>query len=126
MRVREGELDGLRWRRRLAPQYRGIHVQKSDDELCAAVQRCDLEEAFLKVYLGIAKQPGLTLQATDERCQVAIQNRTTDLRPDEPFPESDCCRVGHSLFDEVLDEVYAAGTFIDVPAEFGIECDRSF
>ena len=40
VRVRECELDGLRWRRRLAPQDCGIEVEKGDDEFSAIVQRC--------------------------------------------------------------------------------------
>ena len=39
VRVRECELDGLRWRRRLSPQECRIEVEKSDDECFAIVQR---------------------------------------------------------------------------------------
>ena len=39
LRVGERELDGLRWRRRLAPQDRGIEVEKGGDEFPAIVQR---------------------------------------------------------------------------------------
>ena len=44
-RVRERELDGLRWGRRLAPQDRGIEVEKGGDEFPAIVQRCPPDDA---------------------------------------------------------------------------------
>ena len=75
VRVSDRELDGLRWRRRLAPQYRGIEVEKGGDEFSAIVQRCALDEPGLKPHARVTKQPRLTLQPADERRQVAILDR---------------------------------------------------
>ena len=47
--VSDRELDGLRLRRRLVPQYRGIEVEKSGNEFPAAIERCDIYEPRLKV-----------------------------------------------------------------------------
>ncbi len=93
VRVRECELDGLRWRRRLAPQDRGIEVEKGGDEFAAIVQRCRRDEPSLKLHAGLTEQPRLTLQPADERRQVAIRDRAADLLHDKRLPQSDRCRV---------------------------------
>ena len=72
VRVRERELDGLRRRRRLAPQDCGIEVEKGGDEFPAIVQRRRLDELILKRHEGVTEQPRLTLQLADERRQVAL------------------------------------------------------
>ena len=71
-RIGERELDGLRWGRRLAPQYRGIEVEKGGDEFPAIVQRCPPDDVRLKLHEGFTEQPRLTLQNANERRQVAI------------------------------------------------------
>jgi hypothetical protein len=70
--IGERELDRLRRRRRLAPQDRRIHVQKSGDELSETLQRGPLDESRLKLHERLAEQPGLTLQQANERRQVAV------------------------------------------------------
>ena len=129
VRVRERELDGLRRRRRLAPQECGIEVEKSDDEFFAIVQRGFPDERHLKLHEGFTEQPRLTLQPADERRQVALVDRPLDLPHDKRLPRSDRSgvrEVHRSLFDEGLDEGEAAQASIDVCAEVGIERDGSF
>ena len=125
-RVRERKLDRLRWGRRLAPQKRGIEVDKGADDVPTIVQRCRTDEPTLKLNVGFTEQPRLTLQAADERLQIAIKDRAADLLHDKGLPQSNCYRVCGSLFDEVLDEVAAAHASIDLFAERGIERDGSF
>ena len=60
-------LDGLRRRRRLAPQDRGIEVEKGGDDFAAIVQRRRADEPSLKLHAGFTEQPRLTLQPADER-----------------------------------------------------------
>ncbi len=55
VRVRECELDGLRRGRWLAPQYRGIEIEKRGDESPAAVERCAADEPILKVHPGVTR-----------------------------------------------------------------------
>src|SRR4051812_44455833 len=51
-RVCEREFDGLRSRRRLAPQYRGIEVEKGGDEFPAILQRGPADDLRLKLHEG--------------------------------------------------------------------------
>src|ERR1041385_1014670 len=44
VRIRERELDRLRWRWRLTPEDSGIQIEKRCDELRATVQRCSPDE----------------------------------------------------------------------------------
>jgi hypothetical protein len=61
-RVRERELDGLRLRRRLAPQDCGSEVEKDADEFPAVLLKtCGFDEFGLKRHVGVAQQPRLTL-----------------------------------------------------------------
>src|SRR5690349_15799579 len=113
-RVREGKLDGLRWGRRLAPQYRGIEIEQSGDELPAIFQRRGPDELSLKLHEGLTKQPRLPLQPARERGQITVVDGARDLLHDEPLPQSDRCRMGRSLFDEVCDECLAPPACIDV------------
>src|SRR5919197_2698721 len=46
----ERELDGLRLRRRLAPQDRGTEVEEGGDELAAIVQRCPPDDLRLQLH----------------------------------------------------------------------------
>ena len=113
-RVGERKLDGLRLRRRLAPQECGIEVEKGDDEFPAIVQRGLPDELSLKLHAGFTEQPRLTLQPADERRQIAIVDRALDLLPEKHLPRSGRCGVREvlrSLFDEVLDEGEAARRF---------------
>jgi hypothetical protein len=124
VRVGEGELDGLRWRGRLAPQERGIELKKGGDDFPPTVQRCPPDEPNLKVHAGPTKQPWLTLQSANKRRQFTVLGRAPDLLHDKRLPRSERCLV-HTLFDEVLDEGEAAQAFIDVFAEFYIERGQS-
>ena len=56
------------WRRSIA----GSRSRSAVMNVPAIVQRCHLDEPSLKLHAGFTKQPGLTLQAADERRQVAI------------------------------------------------------
>src|SRR5215471_5529617 len=59
-RVGESVLDGLRWRRRLAVQYRRLEVEKRGDELLEIVpapKRRHAYEPLLKAHPRVAKQP---------------------------------------------------------------------
>ena len=71
-RVGERELDGLRLRRRLAPQDRGIEVEKGDDEFAAILQRCPPDDLRLKRHERFTEQPRFALQQANERRQVAL------------------------------------------------------
>src|SRR5262245_31706122 len=93
VRVSGRELDGLRWRRRLSPQERGIEIEKSDDEGGTTVQRRMLKFLKLKPHVVVAKKPGLALQPADECRQVALVFRAPDLAHDKRLPRSDGCRV---------------------------------
>ena len=110
------------WRRRSA----GSRSIRALMNVPTIVQRCRTDEPSLKLHVGFTEQPRLTLQAADERLQIAIKDRAADLLHDKRLPQSDCYRVCGSLFDEVLDEVAAAHASIDLFAEFGIERDGSF
>ena len=70
--VGERELDGLRRGRRLAPQDRGIEVEKGGDEFPAVFQRGRPDDVRLKLHEGFTEQPRLTLEKANERRQVAI------------------------------------------------------
>ena len=127
VRVRECELDGLRWGRRLAPQDCGIEVEKGADEFPAIVLKtCGFDELGLKRHVGVAQQPRLTLQTADERRQIAVVDRAPDLLHDEHLPQSERCDLRKVRFLESLDERDAVGASVDVFAELGIERDRSF
>ena len=136
-RVGERELDGLRRRRRLAAQDRGIQVEQDGDEFPAVVQRGRPDEVRLKLHEGVTEQPRLTLEQANERRQVAVpdwwrhrgrvtapgRDRPADLLHDETLPQADRRRVPGPVFDEVADEGVAPDTSIDVCAEPGIERD---
>jgi hypothetical protein len=56
----------------------------------------------------------------------AVDDRAADLLHDEHFPQSELCDLRKVRFLESVDEGDAAGASVDVLAELGIECDRSF
>ena len=72
---REREFDGLRWRRRLAPQYRGIEVEQRRDEFPAILQRGPLDDPGLKLNEVFTEQPWLTAEEAKECRQVLVAAR---------------------------------------------------
>src|SRR5262245_14525211 len=118
LRVGEGELDCLRWGRRLAPQDRGTQVEKGGDEFPAIVQRCPSDDFYLKLHEAFTEQPRLTPQEANELRQVTTPrwrrhrgavtapgaNRPADLLYDKRFPRPHLGRVPRAVVDEALDE----------------------
>ena len=110
------------WRRRIAGSRSRRAAMNSPRSFSVAVS----DEPGLKRHVGVTEQPRLTLQPADERRQVAVVDRAPDLLHDEHLPQSELCDLRKVRFLESLDERDAVGASVDVLAELGIECDRSF
>ena len=103
-------------------------VEERDDELPAIAQRGPLDDPDLESHAGLTEQPRFTLEAADERAQVASSDGAHDLFHEECLPRSGRCgahEVQRSLLDEGPDEGEAADAPVDVSAELGVECDAS-
>jgi hypothetical protein len=125
LRVRERDFDGLVWRRRLAPQNRGLEVEQRGNDGPAIVQRRDPDELTLKVHPVVTEQSRLTLQPADECRYIAYMGSARDLVHDKRDPQSGPFRVRSSFFDEVRDEGAAAHAAMDFSAQVGVERDAS-
>ena len=86
--VGQGVPDRERFRRRLAPQERRLEFEKGDDEGVAVARGSPLDDPDLKPDALFSKQPRLTLQALNERPQVAVVDRTQDLLHQECLPRA--------------------------------------
>src|SRR5262245_54635586 len=60
VRIRECELDRLRWWRRLTSQDRWIQIEKCGDEFSASVERGELYDPGLKLHEAVTEQRRFT------------------------------------------------------------------
>ncbi len=109
-------------------QQCGLEVEKGDDECFAIAQRCPLDEAHLKAHPRFAEHPGLPLQPSDKRRQVATLERAHDLLHDKRLPRSGrrgATNVSEFSSMRYLMKARRPDAAIDVRAELGIERDGS-